>query len=254
MFVNTLTGILAGYAAVAPMETFVATKHEGHPTDLAGLRGARLVASQETEQGRRWAESKIKALTGGDPISARFMRQDFFTYQPAFKLVIAGNHKPGLRGVDEAIRRRFYLLPFTVRISEPDKELPEKLCAEWPGILQWAIDGCLEWQRIGLAAPDVVRQATDAYLASEDAIALWLDDCCVIGPAHRTRSLTLFESWKSWADAAGENVGSQKGFTQALEKRDGIIRYSEPGTKRAMFAGVALRGADLLSVGRGWEP
>ena len=109
------------------------TQGERHPTDLAGLRGARLVTSQETERGRRWAESKIKALTGGDPITARFMRQDFFTYAPAFKLVIAGNHKPSLSGVDEAIRRRFQLVPFTVTIAEPDKELPDKLRAEWPG-------------------------------------------------------------------------------------------------------------------------
>jgi putative DNA primase/helicase len=125
VFLNTLTAILAGYAAVAPMETFVVTQGERHPTDLAGLRGARLVTAQETERGRRWAESKIKALTGGDPITARFMRQDFFTYSPAFKLVIAGNHKPALSGVDEAIRRRFHLVPFTVTIAKPDKKLSD---------------------------------------------------------------------------------------------------------------------------------
>jgi putative DNA primase/helicase len=106
VFLNTLTAILADYAAVAPMETFTASRNEHHPTDLAGLRGAHFVTAQETEEGRRWAASKIKAMTGGDPISARFMRQDFFEYTPQFKLVIAGNHKPGLRGVDEAIRRR----------------------------------------------------------------------------------------------------------------------------------------------------
>lgn len=240
VFLNTLTAILAGYAAVAPMETFVATRHESHPTDLAGLRGARLVASQETEQGRRWAESKIKALTGGDPISARFMRQDFFTFQPAFKLVIAGNHKPGLRGVDEAIRRRFYLLPFTVTIIKPDKELPEKLRAEWPGILQWAIDGCLEWQRIGLAPPAAVRQATDAYLASEDATAQWLGENCAVDRMYEERSATLFANWKDWADAAGEFTGSQKRFTQALEDR-GFDRFNHSKTRQAMFRGITLR-------------
>jgi putative DNA primase/helicase len=100
------------------------------------LRGARLVAAQETEEGSRWAESRIKALTGGDPITARFMRQDFFTYTPQFKLLIAGNHKPGLRNIDEAIRRRFHLLPFTVRIppEERDPNLFDKLKAEWPAI------------------------------------------------------------------------------------------------------------------------
>ncbi len=121
-----------------------------HPTDLAVLlRGARLVTAQETEEGRRWAESKIKALTGGDPITARFMRQDFFTFMPQFKLFIAGNHKPGLRNVDEAIRRRLNLIPFVVRIPPKERDpraWPRNLKAEWGGILQWAIDGCLDWQ------------------------------------------------------------------------------------------------------------
>jgi putative DNA primase/helicase len=160
-FLNTLTGILDGYAAIAPMETFTASQNDRHPTDLAMLRGARLVTAQETEEGRRWAESKIKALTGGDPITARFMRQDFFTFTPAFKLFIAGNHKPGIRGVDEAIRRRFHLVPFTITVplKERDPELAEKLKAEWPGILAWAIQGCLEWQRIGLSPPKAVQSA-----------------------------------------------------------------------------------------------
>ena len=111
VFVNTVSGVMGDYATTAPMETFIASQSDRHPTELAGLRGARLVTAQETEEGRRWAESKIKALTGGDPIAARFMRQDFFEYSPQFKLLIVGNHKPGLRGVDEAMRRRMNLIP-----------------------------------------------------------------------------------------------------------------------------------------------
>jgi putative DNA primase/helicase len=109
VFLNTLTGLMNDYASVAGMETFTASSSDRHPTDLAMLRGARLVTAQETEEGRKWAESRIKAMTGGDPITARFMRQDFFTFLPNFKLFIAGNHKPGLRSVDEAIRRRMNL-------------------------------------------------------------------------------------------------------------------------------------------------
>ncbi|MBI1209284.1 MAG: hypothetical protein GC191_18605 [Azospirillum sp.] len=171
VFLNTITRLMGDYAAVAPMETFVATASDRHPTDLAMLRGARLVSAQETEEGRRWAEAKIKSLTGGDPISARFMRQDFFTFVPQFKLVIAGNHKPSLRAVDEAIRRRFHLLPFTVTIpaGERDPNLPKKLEAEWGGILAWAIEGCLEWQRIGLQPPKAVVDATEKYLSEEDS-------------------------------------------------------------------------------------
>ena len=108
---------MGDYCRIAPIETFTASANERHPTDLAGLRGARLVRAVETEEGRRWAESKIKALTGGDKISARFMRQDFFEFTPQFKLLIAGNHKPGLRSVDEAIRRR--LLPHPLHRHDP---------------------------------------------------------------------------------------------------------------------------------------
>ena len=160
--INTLSGIMGDYAAIATMETFTASQSDRHPTDLAMLRGARLVTAQETEEGRRWAESRIKSMTGGDPITARFMRQDFFTYNPCFKLLIAGNHRPALRGVDEAIRRRMNLIPFAVRIppEERDPDLPEKLRMEWPGILKWAIAGCLEWQRIGLSPPAAVTEAT----------------------------------------------------------------------------------------------
>ena len=148
VFLNTVSGIMADYATTAPIETFIASRDERHPTDIAGLQGARLVTAFETEDGRRWAESKLKALTGGDRVAARFMRQDFFEFVPQFKLLIAGNHKPRLRAVDEAMRRRFNLVPFTVTIPEPerDKDLAEKLRDEWPGILRWMVERCLAWQ------------------------------------------------------------------------------------------------------------
>jgi putative DNA primase/helicase len=203
------------------------------------------VTAIETEEGRRWAESKIKALTGGDRISARFMRQDFFEFIPQFKLVIAGNHKPGLRGVDEAIRRRMNLVPFTVTIpaEERDEQLPEKLAAEWPAILNWMIQGCLEWQRNGLAQPEAVRAATEAYLDAEDSIALWLAECCEsAGTFDWVSSGVLWKSWKEWAETAGENPGSQKRLTQVLRDR-GFVDKRQPGTGRAGFKDLKLRAA-----------
>jgi putative DNA primase/helicase len=164
--------------------------------------GARLVTAVETEEGRRWAESKIKALTGGDQIAARFMRQDFFEFAPRFKLVIAGNHKPGLRSVDEAIRRRFHLVPFGVTIppEDRDKDLANKLKVEWQGILQWMIEGCLKWQAEGLRRPQVVLDATSAYLEAEDAVAAWIEERCELGPNNWETSAKLFSSWKEWAE------------------------------------------------------
>jgi putative DNA primase/helicase len=220
-FLDAITGCAGDYHRAAPIETFTASNHDRHPTDLAGLRGARMVTAIETEEGRRWAESRIKALTGGDKISARFMRQDFFVYTPQFKLIIAGNHKPGLRSIDEAIRRRFNLIPWTVTIpiDERDKQLPAKLKEEWPGILAWMIEGCMKWLEVGLAPPDIVTEATAAYLESEDAVAAWIEECSERNPAAWEKSSDLFASWTQWATKAGEYVGSQKRFAQLLENK-----------------------------------
>ena len=136
-----------------------------------------------------------------------FMRQDFFEFLPQFKLIIAGNHKPGLRSVDEAIRRRFNLIPFTITIppSERDELLPEKLKAELPGILAWMIRGCTDWLERGLSPPQMVTEVTAAYLESEDAVAAWIEDCAARDP-------NAFEK-----NTGGG--GSQKRFSQNLEAR-----------------------------------
>lgn len=221
VFINTITGLMSDYAAVASIETFTASQSDRHPTDLAMLRGARLVTAQETEEGRRWAESRIKAMTGGDPITARFMRQDFFTFNPTFKLLIAGNHRPGLRNVDEATGRRFNLIPFSVCIPAQDRDLklPEKLKREWPGILAWMIKGCLQWQRSGLSAPAAVVAATSDYLEAEDAVGAWLVEKCKQDRTLISGSCQLFASWRQWAAEAGEAAGTQKRFSQALISR-----------------------------------
>jgi putative DNA primase/helicase len=256
VFLNAISGLMGEYAKTAPIETFIDSKNERHPTDLAGLQGARLITAVETEDGRRWAESKLKALTGGDRISARFMRQDFFEYVPQFKLVIAGNHRPGLRTVDEAIRRRFNLVPFTVTIPAPERdlELGEKLREEWGGILQWAIKGCLAWQSQGLQAPKVVTDATKNYLASEDVLARWIEDRCELQAARWTPGAVLFDNWRQWAEANGEFVGTQKQFSQNLESRG----FTPKPTRKARgFLGIGLvtdvTGTAVIPVTRARE-
>jgi putative DNA primase/helicase len=252
-FVNALTGCLGDYHKTSAIETFVASATERHPTDLAGLRGARLVTAVEVEEGRRWAESKIKSLTGGDKIAARFMKQDFFEFIPTFKLIIAGNHRPGLRSVDEAIRRRFNLVPFVVTIppAERDETLADQLKTEWPGILAWAIDGCLEWQERGLAPPAAVQAATAAYLEAEDALGAWIEESGDRDPGAWESSAALFRSWKSWADRAGEHPGSLKKFSQRLEDRSDSIgmRKARDGQGRRGFYGLRVTKPDLASGG-----
>ena len=171
---NTVAAILGDYATVASMDSFTASAHRSAP-DRHGDAARRPARHRAGDRGRAAAgPSRIKALTGGDPITARFMRQDFFTYQPQFKLFVAGNHKPNLRNVDDAIRRRLHLIPFTFKPARPDRDLAEKLTPEWPAILAWAIAGCLEWQRLGLAPPPAVVEATAEYFAEEDAVGRWI--------------------------------------------------------------------------------
>jgi putative DNA primase/helicase len=240
VFLSTISGLLGDYAKTAAASSFTASSTEQHPTDLARLRGARFVTAIETEDGVRWAESKIKSLTGGDKIAARFMRCDFFEFLPEFKLVIAGNHKPGLRSVDEAIRRRLHLVPFTVTIPEVDRDsrLSEKLRAEFPGILAWAIQGCLEWQRDGLKPPAAVRDATAEYLDAEDTIRRWIEECCLVKCGGWTPVGALFANWHTWCERAGEREGSQKRFTQQLEAHG----YERCRTGQARgFNGISLR-------------
>jgi putative DNA primase/helicase len=221
VLIDTVAGILGDYHATAPIETFTSSGGDRHPTELARLVGARLVTAAETEEGRRWHEARIKTLTGGDRVAARFMRQDFFEFRPQFKLLIAGNHQPVLRTVDEAMRRRFNLLPFSVVIpdAEKDRDLGKKLQAEWPGILQWMLDGCLSWQRDGLKPPSAVTEATAAYLEVQDAMAAWLAELCEQGQGYRESSGRLFASWKSYAERNGEPAMSAKAFSPKLEAR-----------------------------------
>jgi putative DNA primase/helicase len=241
-FTNTIFGIMGDYATVADIGTFLAAKTERHPTDLAKLHGYRLVVAQETEKGRAWDEVKIKTLTGGDKITARFMRQDFFDFVPKFKLWIVGNHKPRLNNVDEAIRRRMLLLPFTVQIpeNERDPDLANKLKAEWPAILRWMLDGCLEWQQIGLAPPKIITDATNEYFEDQDTIKQWLEDCTEKGgPFAFTKISTLFSSWKEWCNSRNQDCGNARSLTDALQDH-GFVK--KRGTKGARgFKDIVLK-------------
>jgi putative DNA primase/helicase len=242
-FINTIAKVFGDYTTVADMNTFLTSNSERHPTDLAKLHGARLVIAQETQKGRKWDETKIKALTGGDKITARFMRQDFFDFQPTFKLFIAGNHKPRLSTVDEAMHRRLLIVPFTEQIppSERDPDLPRKLEAEWPAILRWCIDGCLEWQRIGLVPPAIVLATTEEYFAEQDTFGQWLEDRvnCKAGEFAFTSSAELFTSWKQWCEGQNLKPGSERSFADAL--KDKGFHKTRRNYARG-FAGIALNG------------
>jgi putative DNA primase/helicase len=255
VFLRTIAGILGDHHTTASMEMFTVTNNERHPTDLADLRGARLVTAIETEEGKRWDEAKIKALTGGDPIKARFMRQDFFEYKPQFKLLIAGNHRPSIRTVDEAIRRRMNLIPFTVTIPEEERDLAlfDKLKTEWPGILAWMVEGCMSWQRHGLQPPKAVVTATEEYLEAEDVLKAFVDECCETAKDRLDTINNLWNGWKVWAEQSGEYVGSKRKLGDKLEDK-GFPR--DKGTKgRRIHRGIFFAGGSYYAAGYdGWNP
>lgn len=233
VFLETIAAILGDYSAPAPIEMFTAAKHKGHSTDVAGLKGLRFVTASETEAGRSFDEARLKLLTGGDTVSARRMRADNISFRPEFKLWILGNHKPHILSSDEAMRRRLHLVPFDVTIppEERDPKLPEKLREEWPAIMQWAIDGCLEAYRCGLQPPIKVRNATDEYLRSEDTIEHFLTEHVTLEASGRASTDELFGRWRVVCTMHNEQPGTLKDFVKALENKNLRRRHGRDGNR-----------------------
>jgi putative DNA primase/helicase len=240
---NALLDTLGDYGIQAAPDLLIA-KRGSHPTELADLFGMRFVASIEVEDGRRFAESLVKQLTGGDRIRARRMRQDFWEFDPTHTVFLATNHKPEVRGTDNAIWRRIQLVPFTETIppDEQDKSLPEKLRAELPGILAWAVEGCLEWQLDGLQAPEEVLQATGEYRSEMDVVGTFLDECCVLGEDENVSAGDLYRAYGEWCKETGEVQEKQRKFGSRLTERGCFERY-----RGGKDGGHRWRGIDLLT-------
>ncbi len=239
--VNTIMSILNDYAVAVATSTLTAKKYDAHKEELARLHGPRMAIASETEKGSKWAENRIKEMTGGDMITANFMRQNSFSFRPQFKLTIVGNNAPSLSDVDSAIRRRFMILPFNRPPARRDDNLAERLKGEWPGILSWLVQGCLDWQANGLVRPAVVNAATESYFAEQDTFGQWLAEKCITGLGKAETTEALFDSWQQYAWRVGEEPGSKnKGFPERMQQR-GFRSASKVGPKRARgFSGIAL--------------
>lgn len=218
---DTMLTLLGDYGKQAAPGLLTTKWGERHPTEIADLAGARFVASTEVDEGRRLAEALMKWLTGGDRVKARLMRQDFFEFAPTHKIWLAANHKPVVIGSDHAIWRRIKLIPFNVVIPdrEQDRTLPEKLRNELPGILNWALAGCLHWQKDGLNPPTEVQAATDAYRVEQDIIAAFIEDVCTLGDEEKITANNLYTAFKGWCQDNGEEPMSQKKFGTRLGER-----------------------------------
>lgn len=205
-----------------------------------------MVSASETEAGKRWAEARVKSLTGGETIRARFMRQDSFEFRPQFKLTVLGNYAPAITNLDDAIRRRFRIVPFTRKPTSPDPTLEEQLRAEWPGILRWMIDGCLDWQRNGLCKPTSVLVATQDYFADQDVFGQFLEERCDVEHDNENKfegKVILFNAWSDYAKAVGEPAGTGKTFKEAMHRRG----FPEPVQIKAIrtrgYRGIRLNNA-----------
>jgi putative DNA primase/helicase len=222
-FIETVANLVGTYAVRTPTSTLMVKQQGTIPNDIARLAGARYVYASEAEDGQRLAESMVKSLTGGDTISARFLHGEWFDFKPVFKIWLATNHKPRVRGTDQAIWDRLPLIPFTVRIPDdaliPRREIDRRFEVEARGILSWAVEGCLRWQREGLGAPPQVREATSAYREDMDPLKEFLDERCVISGEYTCGSTELYTAYAEWARVCGERAMNHKDFSRHMAER-----------------------------------
>jgi putative DNA primase/helicase len=240
-FLNVILDIVGDHGLKAVESLLVRTKNEGHPTEVADLSGVRLAVCTEVDQGRSLNVVRIKEMTGGDRMTGRKMRQDFFQFEPTHKIWLAANHRPSVSDTTDSTWRRLVLLPFTVSIpkSEQDKSLPTKLKEEWPGILRWMVEGCQWWRREGLLVPETVLAATKEYRATEDYIGGFLEERCVTGDPYSAAARDLYQAYGEWCEEQGLRTCSQKAFGTRLTER-GFAREKSSLTRRWQWIGLGL--------------
>jgi putative DNA primase/helicase len=241
-FINTIQSLLGDYGRQTNSDTFIKKKNDNSVNnDIARLDGSRFVSAVESEEGQQLSESLVKQITGGEKISARFLRQEFFEFTPEFKVFFTTNHKPIVKGTDEGIWRRIRLVPFTVTIPKEqiDKELPKKLEKEMPGILRWAVEGGLKWQREGLGEPSMIRSATESYREEMDILGPFLNEVCTIDPIQKVEAKTLFDEYKKWCYEYDEAFPlKNRAFYRAIETRG--FKKQNGAKNKVFFYGIGL--------------
>jgi len=251
---NTIATLMGDYARRTRTEALLLKKHDAASNDIARLHGARFVLGVEAEAGRMLAESLVKSLTGGDAVTARFLYQEAFDFTPTFKLVLAVNHRPQIKGTDNGIWRRVRLVPFGVVIpeEEQDKHLAERLHAELSGILRWAIEGCLAWQKDGLGMSEAVKTATGEYRAESDALEGFLASRCDRALVEATAGArAVYEAYVNWSAREGETAMSVKEFRRELLGHGFVPRKRNDGN---VWLGLSLRQLETSDeTSGGWR-
>ena len=239
--ISTLLHIAGPYGKTSAPEVFLKRNYATHPTEVADIQGCRVIVTPEVEQGRALNEALLKQLSGGDKIKARYLFHDFFEFTPTAKVILSANTLPEIRGADHGIWRRVRVIPFDVTISaeEKDPQLLDKLKAEAPGILAWAVQGCLAWQQRRLSPPDRILRATAEYRETMDIVGRFLTDACERHPKGRESAADLFQAFECWCAANGEAVLTQKDFGSRLLNH-GLRGLKSNG--RTVRVGVRLKG------------
>ena len=241
-FINTIRELMGSYAKQVEVSTFMETnRNDGLRNDLAALAGRRFVVSPDGKQAAALDETMEKENTGGDAISVRFLHKEFFELQPVGKIVLATNHKPVVRGTDNGIWRRMRLVPFLASFdaSKADKGLAEKLKAELPAILQWAVEGAQLWQRHGLGIPQAVRKATMEYRSASDTIQTFIDERGEVSDQASEGSQAMYNAYTDWCASVGIRFPhKQAAFNQQLEER-GFVRKKT--SSQNVWLGVRLK-------------
>ena len=235
VFLNTIRAMLGDYAMQAPPNFLLAKDREQHPTELSDLFGKRFVCTIEVEKGKQFALALVKMLTGGEPVRSRRMREDFWEFAPTWKIWLAANDKPKVKAQDKATWRRIKLIPFEVTIpdGEVDPTLGATLLDELPGILNWAIKGCREWQQYGLQEPSEVTTATDQYRVESDLLGQFVKDCCYLHQDAKTQSAMLHKAFDTYTGQPTNSVEFAELMTTAGYKkmvRRGRIFWEGIGT------------------------
>jgi putative DNA primase/helicase len=252
-FRGTVQAMLGDYAIAAPRGLLVESKgNPPHPTELARLYGKRYAACAEVGEGEKFDEAKIKDLTGGDTIPCRRMNEDFWELRPTHKLDLFGNHRPTVTGTDLGIWRRLRLIPWLVTVApeDQDKGLAAKLLTELPGVLAWAVRGCLEWQRVGLAEPEQVQQAGAEYRTDSDVLGAFLRDYCDFASDARCARKDLRKRYETWCEELGHKpVGARK-LAERL-RGSGVVesQVRRDGKPVDGWAGVSLKASDPYAYG-----
>lgn len=234
IFLEIISELMGNYAMTMQAQTIMVKQNQSAAnSDIARLKGARLVTSSEPNEGVRLDEGLVKQLTGGDKVTARHLYGKEFEFEPEFKLWLATNHKPIIRGTDDGIWRRLNLIPFTVQIPDEkkDKNLKFKLQTELQGILKWAIDGCLMWQKDGLKKPQSVINASLDYRNEMDQVGTFIETCCQTGPGLKVSGGELYKVYREWASENGEYPFTNTKFGREIAKKyqkkksDGLMVY-----------------------------